>query len=868
MLIKEKEKIKISEEKALVLSNITESISLPIIMSSKRIEKKDRINIKVNYPPKIENIRLVIKMPTRKQPLELNGLYEIEVEQGSLVSQFISYQSEQEITGIKITKNEQNISLKYDIIDLNSIKFVSKIKENSQISFVVTNKNNQVSEERTFTFLVKKNQVPKISFTSSKSFLQLVKQEEELSKFNVQDDQGLKSIEFQWEVFSKKNKLISKRKVLIDFKVGKTSVSSEFLISPSKWKLPEGVNIRYFIKASDFGKLVGYSVTNTIFYGNSSDFYQELAKEKSKIKKSIYSKEKEFNNITKEYEKLQILSEKNQLNQEDLKNFKSNLSEISEKLQEDIKDLSRMQRNNDSEENASSLSILKKVDKIKETLKKIDKDLLRKFISPLNHSQVDPKKMEAFMKKMDPKKTEKMLNQVIEGLKYLSNLQKLNTLKKLSANIYERYKDLESYLSDGEIDLEDIEIEIAEIKSELLFLKKEYLLIKNDLPKTKNIKKITQGIDKRLSKSNLEEIEKVPNEQKNYELLNKISKRLFNLRNDFGFLNNMYESINIEKIIITLENQIFSINDQSKWLSNIIKDEIYDISYLNDLKKQLLITSFLSKHHTMIHRFKENLYLLSASTMLNIDFFEIYDNMISIIEDLQKKNNPATSLKKLSTDLKVDFKLVQENNNLLISNLIELKLKLLEEQKNQANNNKIESLKNQQQHLNDRINNSFSKKNQNFQQIANEQKYLSEYLRKLLEENNQRRSFQRKGRSKESQRIADFKKKLTEINEKMKLLEEELRKKLPDRKKINKLQQFIDKNLEKYIKDIKSQLIEKSNEFEAEKEKKNYKLKNIKEISNKDLNLNNQKDEINSLKQFYPKEYKNKIELFLKESLN
>ena len=98
-------------------------------------------------------------------------------------------------------------------------------------------------------------------------------------------------------------------------------------------------------------------------------------------------------------------------------------------MQKDIKDLSRMQRNSDSEENASSLSILKKVDKIKATLKKIDKDLLRKFMSPLNHSQVDSKKMEAFMKKMDPKKTEKMLNQVIEGLKYLSNLQKLNTLK-------------------------------------------------------------------------------------------------------------------------------------------------------------------------------------------------------------------------------------------------------------------------------------------------------------------------------------------------------------------------------------------------------------------------------------------------------
>ena len=76
-------------------------------------------------------------------------------------------------------------------------------------------------------------------------------------------------------------------------------------------------------------------------------------------------------------------------------------------------------------------------------------------------------------------------------------------------------------------------------------------------------------------------------------------------------------------------------------------------------------------------------------------------------------------------------------------------------------------------------------------------------MRKLLEENNTRRSFQRKGRSNESKRIADFKKKLTEINEKMKLLEEELRKKSPDRSKINELQQFIDKNLEKYIKDIK-----------------------------------------------------------------
>ena len=42
--------------------------------------------------------------------------------------------------------------------------------------------------------------------------------------------------------------------------------------------------------------------------------------------------------------------------------------------------------------------------------------------------------------------------------------------------------------------------------------------------------------------------------------------------------------------------------------------------------------------------------------------------MISIIEDLQKKNNPANSLKKLSTTLKTDFKVVQENNNLLISN--------------------------------------------------------------------------------------------------------------------------------------------------------------------------------------------------------
>ena len=249
-------------------------------------------------------------MPTRKEPLKLNGLYEIEVEKGSLVSQFISYQSEQEITGIKITKNQQNISLKYDIISSNAIKFESIINENSQISFVVSNKNSQVSEERTFTFLVKKNKRPKINFTSSKRFLQLVKQEEESSKFNVQDDQGLKSIEFQWEVFSKKNKLISKRKVPIDFKVGKTSVSSEFVISPSKWKLPEGVSIRYFIKANDFGKLVGYSVTNTIFYGNSSDLYKELAKEKNKIEKSIYSKEKEFNNITKEYEKLQILSEK------------------------------------------------------------------------------------------------------------------------------------------------------------------------------------------------------------------------------------------------------------------------------------------------------------------------------------------------------------------------------------------------------------------------------------------------------------------------------------------------------------------------------------------------------------------------------
>ena len=39
-LIKEKEKIKISQEKPLVLSNISQSISLPIIMSSKRIQKK------------------------------------------------------------------------------------------------------------------------------------------------------------------------------------------------------------------------------------------------------------------------------------------------------------------------------------------------------------------------------------------------------------------------------------------------------------------------------------------------------------------------------------------------------------------------------------------------------------------------------------------------------------------------------------------------------------------------------------------------------------------------------------------------------------------------------------------------------------
>lgn len=764
------------------LSNINSSFNVDYTLTKGRIKKNGSIFIKVWQPPQLTESSVSVFDTISRSSYSLSGIFSTVVNPGSRVRLVLFYQEDQRITNTHISvfsvagEQTQKINLTPQLVlgyqNLpNAVMAEVQLRNDLKITFESINQHGQLSPADNFTLTLKQNKPPSVAITEPENLLTLDKAKSQNIIFIAKDDLALSKVSLHYEITTKqtqKQKRFNNVETLTlprppsgslspnnentDKELGYYSLLISNVILPlNELTAPPDSRIRYYLRATDNEGMSGFSATNQIRINTLEKTYSTIIEASDRVSQNLGDRKSDFDNLQRDYEKLKIQGETQKLNTQDLKNFQENISELSQKVQDDINKIEELEKDGTENKQVFSESFQKKLQELKNELSKIDENYLQRmnqnFETLINNldGNIKPQDVNSFLNKLDLQQMEQRIEQTVNYLKNLQRLQKLDSLEKLSQNLYLRYKDLESYMVAELLSDDQIKQEANSIKEGLEFIKKEFDSVKKELPNTSVTESIKRKIDELLEENQLNALDQLAQNKNQDSFLKERSRNLDELRRNFAKLNSINQELDQNQVVNTLNKQIITLSGQLAWVEKLLDNEVIDLGATKDDKKFNILTEFLSKHKTLIYNFRETMFLLSSAATLEIDFMEMYDKVIENFTTIEKRISPSQQSPEQNRKIqfKENFQIVKDDVSILTRELILLK-NIFNKIRNQEqeNMNMSRAMENQR-NLNQRIENLLQQGNlseremQYLRDLALEQNFLRSMMEQLPEQQGQ-----------------------------------------------------------------------------------------------------------------------------------
>ncbi|BBM89823.1 hypothetical protein COTS27_01533 [Spirochaetota bacterium] len=778
-----------------VLANVTSSFTVTALLTKGRVKKTLLLPITVTPPPILEAVTInVFHLPTGKESTS-SGVKRLLIDQPSRVKGTLSYRGSSPLAAAAITVRTNTAgkgairTLDYKllpakpdtsaddvaaaVVDVestakavpNSVVFSTVVRASSQVVIVMTDIYGQTSTAHEIDFVVRGNLPPTVTIETPPPSLTLFELQDIPVTVTAQDDIALGSLVLVAEARSDNNDLLWETNLLYPLAQirGKTFVNDTFTLPLLARRTSTGTRFFYWAQVKDYAGLTTVSSKQVISYLPKSDFFKQSQAQSGVIEKGLNQQNENIETLSKQYEQLEILSEKKTLERKDIKRFGENTLRLNEELRKEQESIEALERNLDARKTLSP-TLQKKLGKLKETLAEIDQDLLQKLARNSQKllktfaTNISPAELRKEIDRLSINRIEQRIDETMKLLENFKTLQELNNLKELAQNLYERFRDLEGYMAYEDLSIDEIEAETGEIAKELSYMKEQFASLEKDLVADERSDRLKKAIKKDLTAPLISEFDKVARNRTNSDFIKKRSAQLDRLRKNFVALTHSTSEQELEEALAELNYQIFMLGEKTFEMAQIMGGERYAKQVLREHFLRGLLSKYSSSEKTMLKKFKDALEGLSGAGILDLSVFEIYDQYINRIETLQRTIDPSAQLtqqKKISAS-KEFSDLVAVNNN-LSALLIDIKKNLLREKELRDLQNTLADAAKDQRGLNQRTQNWFQQQNNNNKANGlsrKEREYFKSllaeqaYIRQLLENLSGR--YQQRGQGKQS----------------------------------------------------------------------------------------------------------------------
>ena len=613
--------------------------------------------------PKVVNVEIDVNPPkyTGKKNDKITSSGDIVIYEGSLVKWKVLFENSHQNSFI-LNKNIIGQSEK------NELLITKKIFSNSKYA-ISTKNNNQLSDTLSYFINVIKDEFPKISFT------QKIDSINKLYSFSgiVQDDYGLTKLEFVYERDSLP--LFSK-----EVDIQKTHLDNFFFVfSFDKLELNAGEKINYYFKIWDNDGVNGSKYTKSKSFSYIEPTFKQLSDKenleveniKNGLNQSI-SIAQEIKNDIKELNEL-ILNKKELGWQE--KEKAKNIIEKQKKLEEQIAKTQELNTQNIKTKEKLNSEILEKQKQLDELMKNVFDEEMKELLKEMEELLKDTNKeqLKNLLEEIENQNfdVEKELDRELELLKQLEFEQKteeiLNNIEKLK----EDQEKLKEETSSGNNDKKDLATKQDSLNKEMSGLQDEMddlreknmqLENKNEMPKTQSIEKSIQE-NMQESSDNLKKGNKnksAKSQQKVVDDLTQLQQELEKMQKSSSE-EQYYEDMDaLRKILENLIKLSFDQEDLMNEAKNIPKNSPEFVQLVQQQKK-------LADNSLII---EDSLFALSKRVVqiqstINKEISSIKNNMQIVTKVLEQRQiNKATE--------KQQFVMTSVNNlALLLSEIIE-----------------------------------------------------------------------------------------------------------------------------------------------------------------------------------------------------
>ncbi len=750
------------------LSNLEYNSTFTVVLNKGRVRLQQEVTVTVTEPPVLTAVKVkVTHLPTGRT-ITSHGVRRILVDNPSRVDLELHYRTNDALAAAQVTSGalpsaptpnvsaaparalEHNLSAVQQTEHPYIVTLSTVIRTTSYLNILATNIYGQRSENDELKFIVRENLPPTLTLEAPPPTLALFSLQDVPVRFTLQDDIALQTFKLDVRASTREGQVLWETTLTYPAArlQGKTLLRDTLTLPLTQQHFPTGTQFRYQATVTDYAGLTTRSPEQFIVYLPQSAFIRQNEQQSTALQKSLTLQAESIDNLSKEYERLELLSEKKQLAQKDLQRFEENAARLNEALAGERKQLADLETSL-AQQTPLTPVLQKKLTKLKAALDELDGDLLNKLTAQSQKlltnftSNVSAAELLAEIKKLDVTTLEQRIDQTLKLLARVKIFQELSNLKELAQNLYERFRDLEGYMSYGELNDDTITAEAQELQNELSYLREQFNKIAEHLPADPQVTRFKQNIQAQLSPAQLAAFSRLAAERSNTAFISERREQLDQLRKNLAALTHAAGAEEIAIALTELNYQIFTLSEQHAALTRLLAGERYPKRYLSESLLRSLLAKVSSAQKALLKHFKTKLELSDNGGLWEPAVWQVYDDAIEHLVQLQRAIDPAAQLRSTQkVHARAEMLKLIKSNNELAALLITIKQSLLQEQEALQLQNSLANAAARQGGLNQRLNSWLEQQPQRAAGERSEQEeaywrsLLAEqaYLRHLLEQ--------------------------------------------------------------------------------------------------------------------------------------
>ena len=594
-----------------------------------------------------------------------------------------------------------------------------------------------------------------------------------------------------------------------------------------------GDTLTYYVRAEDVYGLTAKSQTHSITYQSIYDSVNKANREQSALQTEVGQGVLSLEEIGREVEKMEILAERGEAQEEDIESFAKKVKDVEQGLESKAEEVQSAIEELEGDNISLNLAVTQKLLEIKKNLDSLDRDFLEKMTEAarkmMEKANLSQQEILDFFKEIRTEDLEKKLDEVLGATRQLKKMQQHFKLEVMANQLYEYHQDL---ISEAKATQSVATYNAKKKDAEILleeFVKGWHQTTQTFSNRFSQLKE--EGLFKEMGPEPLSNLQK---SFKDFQARSNSDKRLEEFSEDFADLRDtaemwgrQFQTLDKKAIFQEIDKQVLGLSFQGAWLRELFQGRVLDLKLTKTAVLKEKVSLFISEMESTLKASRRELYKLVVGQLPGVtSFFDLYDDILVSKKKLKKKIDPASSDVKVNNNYLIGQMRQQRESYLVLAHrLIQLKNLLQRQQQRQEAQKQMHQAGQRQQRLNQRTQNMLGSgelspaQQQYLRQSAKEQALIRSMLEGVQENLGDSVGDKKSEAETEGARDSSRLRELKELVRDMEALEGDLTNYRPgDRQKIVKKQKKIEDKFLKFDRGLANKPQEKEDQGERKSE--------------------------------------------------